>query len=178
MTLTDMQAAIVETLETALAGAAATVQMHRGQFENLDEIRRLAVKNPAVLVSLRGFRHPERLAEIEVNATVQWVVYVLTADRPQLPRFISGTLLTAVVVSHLDDQRWGADTGAPEDIVARNITTTEIDKAGVCLWSVAWLQAGPITDTVAMTYGRLNEIFGTHELGNADQATDLITIAQ
>lgn len=178
MTLDGVQAAIVTTLETELAGAAASVQGHRGQFDSLDEIRRLAIKNPAVLVSCRGFRNPMMLAVDELHATVQWVVYVLTSDRPQLPRGQSGSVLVSAIAAILDDQRWGVDAGAPEDVVGRNITTNEIDKAGICLWSVAWLQAVPVAEPVAVTYDSLNEIFGTHELGTEDRATDLISIDQ
>lgn len=178
MTLDGMQAAIVATLESELAGAAANVQEHRGQFDSMDEIRRLATKNPAVLVSCRGFRNPMMLEADELHATVQWVVYVLTTDRPQLPRGRSGAVLASTVAALLDDQRWGIDAGAPEDVVGRNITSNEIDKAGICLWSIAWLQAVPIAEPVATTYDRLNEIFGTHVLGAEDRATDLISIDQ
>lgn len=178
MTLDGVQAAIVTRLETELAGAAASVQGHRGQFDSLDEIRRLAIKNPAVLVSCRGFRNPMMLAVDELHATVQWVVYVLTTDRPQLSRGQSAAVLVSAITAVLDDQRWGVDAGAPEDVVGRNITTNEIDKAGICLWSIAWLQAVPIAEPVAITYDRLTEIFGAHVLGTEDQATDLITIEQ
>ena len=178
MTLDGLQTAIVAGLDAMLDGAAAAVQGHRGQFESLDEIKRLAVKNPAVLVALRGFRNPMQLDLNELHATVQCVVYVLTADRPQLPRGTSAQVLVSIIAAALDDQRWGIDAGAPEDIVGRNITTNDIDKAGVCLWSIAWLQTAPIAEPLAVSYGLLNEIFGTHELGTEDQATDQIPIDQ
>lgn len=178
MTLDTVQAAIVTVLQTRLAGAAAAVQEHRGQFDSLDEIKRLAIKNPAVLVSLRGFRNPMLLDADQVHATVQCVVYVLTADKAQLPRGRSATVLASAITAVLDDQRWGIEAGAPEDVVGRNITNNEIDKAGVCLWSIAWLQALPIAEPVSATYEQLSEIFGTHVLGAEDRATDLIPVEQ
>lgn len=178
MSLADNQSAMIEVLKQRLAGVVQEVRPHRGQFESLKEIQKIATRSPCVLVSYRGFKNVAEL--VKPQADVQWVVYVVAQERAGLDRTTIVSKVAESITNILMRQRWGLDCSHPMAISARNITTGDIDNAGLSLWAIAFDQNMEIENQGDNTaYIQLLEIFAQHEQAEgAPVASDLIHLEQ
>lgn len=178
MSFYHVQQEIVSQLQQEFDGVLKTVEPHRGQFDSLSEIRKLASRSPTLLVSYRGFKNPVEMESGYLTAEVPWLLYLLAEDRSKLKRDKACGTIAESVCQYLQRQTWGLDAAIPEGIISRNITNGEIDKAGLCLWSIAWQQNMTVQTSATTAIEKLREIFGEHEQAQAPKARDLTTITQ
>ncbi|WP_434361056.1 hypothetical protein NF212_21880 [Parasalinivibrio latis] len=84
MRLKGLRQAIIHTIKAAMPSLAA-VGCHPGRF-NLDELRRIATRLPAVRVALMGAPKTRVVETGERDITVRVAAFVITADTRYLPR--------------------------------------------------------------------------------------------
>jgi len=145
MSILSMREAIKTTIASELADSFNTVDTYGGRF-NLEELRRWAGRAPAALVACLGGTSFELFGG-EKYATIRWAVFVLTTSRSVVPRDDAALALVESVAALVLDEssaaagRWGEDDAGP---IARgaieNLYTGGLDKSGVSLWAVTWLQ--------------------------------------
>ncbi|MDE2667551.1 MAG: hypothetical protein OXI69_15530 [Acidobacteriota bacterium] len=132
-----------------------TCEGHDGRFD-LAELKRRALKTPAVLVSCGGTTSVEERGDEGINSTRQWTAFVLTRDAPGLSRgeaarnlvdaleflILLGAIRTEEKTGvQRQSNRWGLrGVGQPEQLRSQNLYSGTIDKKGVALWAVSWRQ--------------------------------------
>lgn len=173
MSLLDLRTAIVDEVRSGLADLIRDNCLpHGGRFDK-GEIRRLALKSPAVLIACLGLVNAESDGAGAVNATAAWGAFVVTTDKPQLPRDAGALVIVSALTRVVTDNRWGReDTGYPGKLRGDNLYSGQADGAGVALWAVTWQQT--------ITLGALDEstldLFATFhadwDLAPADGAID------
>ncbi len=179
MNLYSHRQAIIEQLTEALPdGFPQEVRGHRGQFNSLKEIQKIAVRKTTALVACRGFTNAN--ADYgETVATVQWVIFVLTQEGRQPRDELAGAIVNNVL-KLLPNNDWGVAKSNPEKINGRNITSGDIDKAGMALWAITWQQDMPIDSQLSMA--DLDDFLLAHgdkDLdADAPEASDEITLPQ
>lgn len=108
-----------------------TVEAHSGRFSEA-EIRRLAVKTPAVLTALVRYKDGD-----EDNAAADFVCWVLhratNADKLYDGALTIVSFLMPVIRSI--DTDWAYNV---EDVEAENLFTGALDSMNVTLWAVSW----------------------------------------
>lgn len=138
MNLYDHRQKIIDDMRAALpSNVVRRVEGHRGQFSSLNEIKKLAVKSPAVLVAYTGFKKVDTEYG-SIDADVDWVAFILAQDRGRTKRDEIASIVANGLLEVIRDHRrsWGAkEKGA---VSGRNITSLAIDKAGMSVWLVRW----------------------------------------
>jgi hypothetical protein len=105
------------------------------------DIKRFAMKSPAVLVACLGIPSIQDDGGGEIDAVCTWGAFVVTTDRPQLPRDTGALAIVAALATLIPNNYWdGKATGIPEKIKGDNLYNGSIDGAGVALWVVTWQQ--------------------------------------
>lgn len=177
MSLVDVRSAIVATLAAALP-AGTSVEAHRGRFDSAAEIQRFATKAPAVLVAcVRSQVLNPGSGLLVVRAS--WALFVITRDRPQLPRDTGALALTEALLLTVGGNSWGrSDVGEPTDLEATNLYAGTVDNLGVALWAVTFEQL--ITDPVldAATLTAMAGFVTFHEDIEMNPASGVIDITQ
>lgn len=107
------------------------------------EIRTMAAKAPAVRVAVLGLPRGEDVGDGEVDRDVMVAVYVLTADRPALPRDDAALAMVDDLQRRLPGARWGLSSVhgiAAETVRADNLYSSTLGQTGIALWAVVWTQ--------------------------------------
>ncbi|USH01068.1 DUF1834 family protein [Grimontia kaedaensis] len=139
MRLTALRQAIITTIRAKLPALAA-VDSHPGRF-NLDELRRIVTRLPAVRVALMAVPDTGEVQTGERDITVRLAAFVMTGDKRRLPKDEAALAIVEALLDMVPTQRWGmtALTGA-EKVSAENLFSGSVDKQGVALWAVTWSQ--------------------------------------
>ncbi|WP_299733994.1 phage protein Gp37 [uncultured Endozoicomonas sp.] len=183
MSLETVKAAIVQHLTTEYRQTRRVhkVEGHRGRFETVDEIKRIAARCPALLVSTDGVRN---LGETYGRHQGIWgdasfCIYVLTKDLPGQPRDTQAEQLVGALAHTITDNDWGCEAQIPKNVDARNLTTTAIDRLGVALWAIAWRQAILIEQAEVLPLADFERLHIDYDLAEGDGepvATDHIIL--
>lgn len=137
MTLVALRTSVIDYL-TANMPQFKTVQAHGGKF-NREELKRIAMKSPAALVSVLGggLQRESTQAVGEMALTV----FIVTRDTSSTKRGEDVLTLAETVAGHVMDNAWDyAEATAPKNGRIDNLYTGKIDRDGVALWSVSWRQ--------------------------------------
>lgn len=146
MTLFSLQQKIAADLRARLSqSVVGDIIGHRGQFESIKEIQKVALRKTALLVCYREFGNCQKIHG-GVQADVDWVIYVVARDVGGKARDEVASAIGNFLVRLLYGNCWGVAIKRPEKIRGRNVTTHAIDNAGVCIWAITWTQCMPITD--------------------------------
>jgi len=137
MTINEFSTSVAAAIKAKLPDLKACTT-HPGRF-NLDEVKRLATRVPAVYVASMGVVGVEEVDDESRDVTLQMVAYVLTKDVPNLPKEVSSSNIVSVLVAWLPSRRFGK-TGGAQKVTAQNFYSGTIDKAGVAIWAVIWRQ--------------------------------------
>ncbi|TAN61083.1 MAG: hypothetical protein EPN20_12955 [Magnetospirillum sp.] len=140
MILVDLRGAIVATIHARLP--ALDCQSHPGRFD-LAEIKRIAAKAPAVRVACLGLPAAGAAGSGERDQEIRFAAFVLTTDKPRLPRDVAAINLVESLLLFLPGQRWGKPGVHPVaegQIKAENLYSSGLDGKGVALWGVNWSQ--------------------------------------
>ena len=140
-----------------------TCAVHDGRFD-LPEVKRFAVKAPAVLVACLGTVSVEDRGDEGIESLRLWAAFVLTRSTPGLLRgeaarnlvdnlellILRGYYVTndqgVVITDPITGartlaNRWGLrGIGPAEQVRSQNLYSASTDKDGVSLWAVTWRQ--------------------------------------
>lgn len=110
---------------------------------NEAEIKRMAVRTPAIRIACLGMPKAEAVGDGEVDRDVVFAAYILTTDKAQLPRDDAALAMVGDLLLRLPGQRWGkANVHAIAEGAAtgENLYSSTIGNTGVALWAVVWTQ--------------------------------------
>lgn len=134
--------AVAATVQSRVQGLK-TCEPHGGRFDG-EELKRLAVKAPAVLPACLGIVDSQDVGDGRVDAELELAAFVLARTRPGSPRAEAVRDLVEYLVLLLGCQRWGVPpeihVGVPDSVRARNLYGGALDKQSVALWAVTWRQ--------------------------------------
>lgn len=140
MKLKALRQAIMNHINAQLPQLKA-VDSHPGRF-NLDELKRIATRLPAVRVALMGMPTVNRLETGENEAVIRMAAFVVTGDRRQLPKDESALAIVESLLVFIPGQRWGLK-GAMDarGVKADNLFSGKVERQGVAMWAVTWEQS-------------------------------------
>lgn len=151
MSVLQVRQAIVDGIKAKLP-AGVTVETHRGRFDSAEEVKRFGAKAPAVLVACVRIPFNDTTPSMpRINAC--FAVFVVTADKPQLPRDAGALALVESIQGVVSGNTWGRDdTSEPTSIDARNLYSGAIDRMGVAIWVITFDQliTNPVLDQAAL----------------------------
>ena len=161
MNLLELRNVIIAGLAADPRLAGARVIAHVGEFDE-DSLRRYEEKAPFVAVALLRVNELEWQGD-NLAAECTFAAVCVTKNTPEATPAAAGTppgnrrdancirLADAVMRSLAVCSWWSDDLSSnrPQQITARNMHSTQIDKAGIALWAVAWRQTVDITDDPA-----------------------------
>jgi hypothetical protein len=181
VTLEELRAAIVQTIHDVVSPSGVRVEAHGGSVDET-EIRRWGARAPCIFVSLLGISKFNFMGG-NWNGVLQWAIFVVTKDEPNIPRDIKGLRLMTIVSNLVrpDGDRWGdTNSGPPIDCWGQNIYSGKVDQMGLCLWQLSWRQEHEIE---AFDVSALNDFVTyqtEYEVGDddTDNPTDTITLEQ
>lgn len=107
------------------------------------EIKRMAVRTPAIRVAVLGLPSGEDAGNGEVDRMVAFTAYVLTTDKPKLPRDDAALAMVENLMLRLPGQRWDSPDAYPvraHAVTAENLYSATLGNVGVTLWAVVWRQ--------------------------------------
>lgn len=137
MTLTGLRTSIIDSIAANIS-AFQTVQSHGGKFNSL-ELKRLALKSPAALVAVLG--GPLDREGTQAVGGVRLAVFIVTRGTSEDQRDSAALILVEAVAGLVSENKWAyADAKAPESMRIDNLYSGVIDRQGVALWSVSWVQ--------------------------------------
>lgn len=137
MILDRLRTAIVAGIKAGLP-ALRDCRPHPGRF-TLPELKATAAQAPAVRVAVLGATDVMP-TQGGVAAMVQCAAFVVTADRPQLPRDVGALLLVSGLLPLVPLNCWGLDDqvdGAAQ-VRADNMFARDVAEQGVAMWAVSW----------------------------------------
>jgi len=108
-----------------------------------DEIKRMAVKTPAIRVACLGLPKAEAVGDGEVDRDVAFAAYILTTDKPRLPRDTAALAMVEDLLLRLPGQRWDEANVHPvgeSAATAENLYSSKLGTTGITLWAVVWTQ--------------------------------------
>lgn len=147
MTLDDVRTAIIDTLknDAALKSLSVDVRPHRGDF-TYENLKGIAARPMTCLVSFLGVKEADLQAG-EVRCRCQFGAFVVTTDRPKVPRDSAALVIVTRLLMAVPGNLWGLDISAPENVAADNLYPAGDDQA-LALWAVTWEQpvAFDVTD--------------------------------
>lgn len=165
MTFDGFLDAVVTRLSAKLLTTRISVEAHGGTFD-LDELKRVALKAPAVRVCLMGTGQGQRATEGEWYVPLHLAAAVITkdsiVDSVKVDRGMAAAALATAVTIIVQGCRFGlSGVGQPEDLIARNEFTGKLDATGIAIWQVTWTQRILIGDGIdesiaALTTGTVN----------------------
>lgn len=107
------------------------------------DIKTMAVKTPAIRVACLGLPKGEAVGDGEVDRDAAFAAYLLTTDKPNLPRDSAALAMVEDLLLRLPGQRWGTTNVHPVAESAptgENLYSSKLNGTGVTLWAVVWTQ--------------------------------------
>lgn len=141
-----------------------------GRFD-LDELKTVTARAPAVLVARLGATTPRPLAGPHWHYHLRMAAFVVTRDTLDLRRDLAaGTICQALLV-RIPGATWGlAECGDARDVADQSLSGSALKAKGIALWAVTWtqpvvLEALPAPGQVALELyvGMAPEIGAAHE---------------
>ncbi len=150
MILSELREAIVKAINDTINDASnpeatiRTAKTHPGRF-NLEELKRMqASKAPNVLLAILNAPSIEPGDNEQAEIAVSLAAFIVTTDRPGLPKDIAALNLVESIGAIVPNNRWG-QTGrrlsTPQNIRAENLYSGDLDKSGVAVWAITWTQS-------------------------------------
>lgn len=140
-----LRRAIVADLAVRLP--AVSVQPLGGRLDEA-ELKRLAVKAPAVLVALMGVDGLESKGGAPHATFSLAAVVVCGTGKKGEPADEGALALAGAVLEALEGNRFGCDVGAPASVRAENLYSGELDAGHSALWAVTWNQAVDVSNNI------------------------------
>lgn len=168
MTLLSVRDEIAEVYKATLNNVH--VITHGGPL-TVTDIEQIAAQSPAAIVSCLGIPRMFRQAAT-VSADAVFGVFCVVEDSQKSSRDAGALLLVESVMVELLNQRWNGEAcGAPQDAVATNLYSTELDRCGVSLWAVRWRQQVDLDRNAITSIDDFETFFATYAVGPTDTPT-------
>lgn len=140
--LLDLPQLVCDATDVILPDLRRCAPYH-GEF-TFDELRKMGLPAPAVLVSTLRLKQTRDLSGRFVEFHAGMVAYVITKDRIGAERNSAATAIVQALLQLIPGQCWDSPAvGEARDVIARPAITRETRDAGVTLWLVMWVQ--PLT---------------------------------
>ncbi|EGG93496.1 hypothetical protein IMCC1989_1152 [gamma proteobacterium IMCC1989] len=124
------------------------VSLHPGRF-NLDELKRIGTKAPAVYVSLMGTPTVKRIETGENEVYIRLAAFIVTRDERKLPKDEAALAIVESLLVVIPCQRWGLkNTSDAVNVKADNLFNGSIERKGVAMWAITWEQTLRIGEDV------------------------------
>lgn len=170
MSLVALQTAIISAIDSGVS-TFRTVEDHGGRYD-LDEVKRIATKQPACLVSVLG-GPVERMAGSTARCMADIVAAVVTMGSSQTGRDAAAAALAEAVAVLAIENAWEyEDAKAPERIFIDNLYSGALDRLGVALWFVRWKQLTVLGSFDASDYDDFNRLNVQTDMAPADGVVD------
>ncbi|MDH5525217.1 MAG: hypothetical protein OEY01_14670 [Desulfobulbaceae bacterium] len=140
MYIEPFRAAVLASIKTQMGSAVKDCDTHQGRF-NLDELKRLSVKAPAMRVAILGVPKISSTNAAKRDLVMPMACFVITRDAKQLPRDVAMLNLVETLLIHIDSNTWGLDYAKkPLELRGENLFSGAVAKGGIDLWAVTWKQ--------------------------------------
>lgn len=118
-----------------------------------DALKLLAGATPAVFLAPAATYRAKPAGTGEQDIPLAVTAYVITEDRPGLPRAEAALNLVQEIIVRLENQVWGMDDQVhpPGPAAALNLYSGGIDQAGIAAWEVSWTQEIRMGDDIWKT---------------------------
>lgn len=109
---------------------------------NVEQIRQLGIKTPAVLVSRLRARQDKTYAGPHHSFRMQLVAFILCKDELGLQRDLAAANIAQVLMTLIPENQWGLfdDVAPAEGIAEEPLVSIESNKQGLALTAVTWEQ--------------------------------------
>ena len=182
MSLASLRAAIAAALDAATP-PSVTCAEHGGRFD-IEELRRVSAKAPALFVAVLGFSDcAESCGSYE--ATVSWAVFSVARDKPGVSRDRSAMALVDALALIVPGNTWGLaeSIGTPDGVRGDNLFSATVDKAGVAMWATTWRQRMQLGSAMPADALAALDLFATFDArfpvaGDAPVAEDRVSLPQ
>lgn len=153
--LTSIVACISEALPQL-----KTCDSHDGRF-NLEELKRISTKAPAVYVA--ALATGDLTSDVCTEVPVTFAVYVITRAEPKTPRDRQARLLVDALLALLNGNTWNDDNiiAAPMRVRSQNLYSAGSDRSGVAMWAVTFTHQVRINEFDASTLDDFLTFAGT-----------------
>jgi len=160
MSLITVRAEIAKFFRASLPGAS--VLEHGGSID-LTELKRIATKTPALMVSCLGI--PSQEMQGGTNACdVQFALFVVAANTGKAARDIAALAMVEAIMVDLPTTCFVGANKVPRGIAATNLYSAALDKQGVSLWAIRWRQEVDLEKTVWSTLDNLLRVYTTTDI--------------
>lgn len=145
----------------------AHVRQHGGPI-NMEELRVVSTRTPAILVACLGLPKFERKGTLLVGQAV-YACFVAARDEVKAKRDVMSMIVTEAIASETVDNFWG-DTalGAPTDLAGSNLFSRGLDEEGISLWVLRWRQQVEMRRNTVATLDDFITFFATYDIGETD----------
>ena len=124
------------------------VSAYQGRF-NVDELKRVNLKLPALQVAILGSQKIEVIETEERDIHLQLAAFIITHDQKRLKREEAVLAIVERLALLIPYQRWNDAHALPATTVQiENLFSSQMDKQGVALWAVSWAQSLRLGDDI------------------------------
>lgn len=180
MSLIEQRTAIVAAVKAAIP-ELVECQSHGGRFA-LEDLKKIAQRTPAVRVGCLGIRDMVSDGGGAIDVTAIWGIFVITTDKPMLPRDAGALILVGAIAAVVPDNLWdGTATGYPEGSRGDNLYSGQLESIGVALWAITWQQKitlGGLDPAGLDDFITFNAAYDFAPADGAADAQDTITLDQ
>ena len=133
-----------------------TVLEYGGSFD-LEEVKRIATRTPALVVTCLGVSKLNVEGGAIGNASTKFALFAVATNTVKEMRDVAALTLAEAVLVDLPYQRWdNKANNVPVGISANNLYSASLDKQGVSLWAIQWNQEVDLEKT--SIYARLDSL--------------------
>lgn len=131
--------AIAAKLHALLPGLRQCEGME-GRFD-LDELKTVTARAPAVLVARLGSSMPRPLAGPHWHYHLRMAAFVVTKDALDLKRDLAAGAICQALLQRIPGATWGLpDCGEARDVADQSLSGSALKAKGIALWAVTWTQ--------------------------------------
>lgn len=145
----DLLGTLPATIADAIHAALPGLRECRGIAGrlNVEQIRQLGIKTPAVLVSRLRARQDKAYAGPHHTFRLQMAAFILCKDELGLPRDLAAANIAQLLLNLIADQQWGLiDDVLPAEALAEEpLVSIEANKQGLALTVITWDQVVALT---------------------------------
>lgn len=167
--LASLPGAIAAELRELLPGLRQCEGME-GRFD-LDELKTVTARAPAVLVARLGASMPRPLAGPHWHYHLRMAAFVVTKDTLDLRRDLAAGAICQALLRRIPGATWGlAACGDARDVADQSLSGAALKAKGIALWAVTWTQPVVLADlpedvpvALELYVGQAPEIGAAHE---------------
>ncbi|BCS94613.1 hypothetical protein DSLASN_02450 [Desulfoluna limicola] len=139
MSLNDLLKAVCAEFKSHFP-SLRTCEPHGGRFD-LQELKRISTKAPAVFVAILGTGKVKEVGSGEVDIPVSLAAFVVTKTEGKLPCAESALNVAEGLLTRIPGSNWACDgVFGADPATAKNLYSGTIASKGVAMWAVTWTQ--------------------------------------